>query len=656
MAKLTCEQLKALKANIRVRDKETRRLIERGLSNDKEARKVIIENREITNDLRNRLRDANRPLSKTMRLMNMGRGLVTSRMYTSMNNLLGNALRTANESAKVPARLLAEAAGASKEGVVLGSVVENWLDMVRASRLSKKGQTKRQIDELLKLSDQYDRGFNTWASDVARNVGSDAPGRTERVFSQAEKVVNKLGVMNRLSDELFFRPAFLTRLREIARREGFDLADALGADQLGRIKEEWVREATDHAMDMTYKRETTQALTGTLGRQLAEAGGNAAWLTVLPFPRFMANSYRFMLDHSPIGLFKGIASKDSRKIASGVNGSIMMFTAYQLREELGGDRWYEINLPNGETVDIRRWSPAWAPYMLVADLAKRASEGTATATAYRDAAEQLSGANLRGGVGASMVGWLEDMVRNEADPTEATIEFGEKALADLVGRYVAPITQFKDFAQTGALDALGVDGEGLRKRRDVAKNPVGRLTSTITGGKDLPELESSTREATPRVTPSGATGRFLGQRVDEPKNRIESELDKMGIARVGFGSIAPGSGVPKWDRLLRKHMGPLVEERMDAFLDGDYAQIEASVRDAGVSKAEWQRQINREKRKALKDFFKEIRADAKDLALEEPEGPALYEKKKAKGLGEEELARRQYELPDEERVDPDEEE
>jgi hypothetical protein len=636
---LTCDQIAKVKKALQDNNKNVKRLVERGMANDPQQRKVIIELKEASNKLRDLLRAEARPLSKTMRFMNLGRGIVTSRMYTAMNNLRGNAVRAALESAKMPVRVLTEAITGDKQGATLAGAFERIADIGRANKGSK-----RAVNELLKLNDQYDRGFMTWASDITKLPEAKDKTLVDKAFTRAERGVQLLGIVNRLNDELFFRPAFLSRLREIAKREGLDLTEILSKDRLGDIKTEWVREATDDAMAMTYKLETKKALPNAAGKMLDAMNTSPMGTMFAPFPRFMANSYRFMLDHSPWGLISGWAKRDSRKMASGMVGTGLLFTAWQVKQRYGGENWYELRVPGTDRVlDVRRWSPEWAPYMILADVLERAEAGRGTPNAFKDAAEVLTGANLRGGPGAALVGYIEDMIRS-GEAGEATKEFSEKVVADFAGRYVAPLSQFKDFVQIIKPEA--------RKMRDVAGKPLDRLRAANLPSRDLPETESATRAATPEVSPEAAALRFAGQRLVEPKNRVEAELDRIGVARTGPGSVAYYSGVPKWDRMVRRHMGELADAYAEQFLDGEYAQIEDREKASGLIGRELRRKINFEKRKALRDFFKMVRAEAVEAARAEEGGEDLYTKAKAKRLGAEELERRNLERPEEERIDP----
>jgi hypothetical protein len=338
----------------------------------------------------------------------------------------------------------------------------------------------------------------------------------------------------------------------------------------------------------------------------------------MPFPRFMMNAMKFQFDYSPAGLarvftpteIKKIAAGDTSTLSKGLIGSTMLYGAYQFRNsENAGEKWYEGRTPDGKTVDLRPYFPA-APYLLVADVIKRAQDGTLDqAFQTSDILQGLSGAQFRAGTGLYVTDQLLKDLSGAGGNLDKAKSIATNWLADVGAGFLSPFQQFKDFyAQYDPEQAV---------YRDTKDSALGTLLRTVPGAQTalgLPAAESPTREG-PMTTESPALRQLLGATIRPAKNIVESELDRLGLTSYDVGSK---TGEVAIDRLVNRDLGIIAERGIVPLLQTpEYQQLD-----------------NVGKSAAIKDIFAKAReaANAKFTA----ENPELSMLKKFKGMKREE--------------------
>jgi hypothetical protein len=326
--------------------------------------------------------------------------------------------------------------------------------------------------------------------------------------------------------------------------------------------------------------------------------------TVMPFPRFMMNAMKFQFDYSPAGFAKLLTAAERAKFAKGdvsavskaIVGSSMLYGAYQFRNsENAGEKWYEGRLPDGRTVDLRPYFPA-APYLLVADLIKRAQDNTLDqAFETKDILQGLSGAQFRAGTGLYVTDQLLKDLSGAAGNLDKAKTVVTSWLADVGAGFLQPFSTFKDFyAQYDPEEAV---------YRDTKDNPLAALVRPIPGAQQalgVPAAPSATREG-PLTTEDPALRQLLGATIRPAKNIVESELDKLGLTPYDVGSK---TGEVAIDRLVNRDLGIIAERKIAPLLRS----------------AKYQSLDNVGKSAAIKDMYAKARetANAK-FSAENPE-------------------------------------
>jgi hypothetical protein len=454
----------------------------------------------------------------------------------------------------------------------------------------------------------------TYAADVARVTKKDA-------FSKVEKAVDVANLFNRISETATRKAVFPVMLRREATRLNLDFDELVDTGGIARLPEEAWSKALDDTLGFTYSARSEVA--DKFSEMLDKMGkvGTVARVvgtTVMPFPRFMMNALKFQFDYSPAGFAKLLTEAERAKFAKGdvsavskaIVGSSMLYGAYQFRNsENAGEKWYEGKLDDGRTVDLRPYFPA-APYLLVADVIKRAQDGTLDqAFETKDILQGLSGAQFRAGTGLYVTDQLLKDLSGASGNLDKAKTIATSWLADVGAGFLQPFSTFKDFyAQYDPEEAI---------YRDTKDNPLGALLRPIPGAQQalgLPAAPSATREG-PMTTDNPALRQLLGATIRPAKNIVESELDRLGLTPYDVGSK---TGEVAIDRLVNRDLGIIAERGIVPLLQSP----------------EYQNLDNVGKSAAIKEIYAKAReaANAKFNA----ENPELSLLKKFKGMKREE--------------------
>jgi hypothetical protein len=440
----------------------------------------------------------------------------------------------------------------------------------------------------------------TYAADVVRVTKKDA-------FSKVEKAVDVANLFNRVTETATRKAMFPVYLRREATRLNLDFDELVDTGGIARLPEEAWATALDDTLGFTYSAKSEVAdkvgevldKMGKLGTTVRVVGA-----TVMPFPRFMMNAMKFQFDYSPAGFAKLLTAAERAKFAKGdvsavskaIVGSSMLYGAYQFRNsENAGEKWYEGRLPDGRTVDLRPYFPA-APYLLVADLIKRAQDNTLDqAFETKDILQGLSGAQFRAGTGLYVTDQLLKDLSGAAGNLDKAKTVVTSWLADVGAGFLQPFSTFKDFyAQYDPEEAV---------YRDTKDNPLAALVRPIPGAQQalgVPAAPSATREG-PLTTEDPALRQLLGATIRPAKNIVESELDKLGLTPYDVGSK---TGEVAIDRLVNRDLGIIAERKIAPLLRS----------------AKYQSLDNVGKSAAIKDMYAKARetANAK-FSAENPE-------------------------------------
>ena len=404
-----------------------------------------------------------------------------------------------------------------------------------------------------------DRLFNEYASEIASGAGEGnlfLHGR-DLAFLQAQKAVAFLNVATRAQEHLIRGSVFQATLAQRVAVAGDNLVKMIQEGRVGEIADSDIQGAIHKALETTF------------GAQPARGGPAEAFMRVIngipgaslaiPFPRHLVNSLKFYFDYSPFGILKllmpieraAIAAGNTQAISRAVLGTAMLGGAVAFRaSQFAGEKWYEGRLPDGRTVNLKPFNP-FLPYLLVADMLQRQRTGTLVHPyATKDVIDAALSVNVSAGTGLLLVDWLVAGLQGEAGQKTVT------RLQTLAGQTAAglltPLNQLSD-ALAQFVPSMG----GLRETRT---EPFwGPIKAAIPGvAQTLPLAESPTHSGgIVRQDPLLRQLTALG--IYQQKNPAERELDRLQFPRF---EIMPSAGDPEADRLIAKHMGPLVERAL----------------------------------------------------------------------------------------------
>jgi hypothetical protein len=297
-------------------------------------------------------------------------------------------------------------------------------------------------------------------------------------------------------------------------------------------------------------------------------------------------------------------------VSKAIVGSSMLYGAYQFRNsENAGEKWYEGKLEDGRTVDLRPYFPA-APYLLVADIIKRAQDTTLDqAFETSDILQGLSGAQFRAGTGLYVTDQLLKDLSGAGGNLDKAKTIATGWLAGVGSGFLNMFSTFKDFyAQYDPEEAI---------YRDTKDNPLAALVRPIPGAQQamgVPAAVSATREG-PMTTDNPALRQLLGATIRPAKNIVETELDKLGLTAYDVGSK---TGEVAIDRLVNRDLGIIAERGIAPLLQSPGYQ---SLDNVGKSAA-------------IKEIYSKARAAAN--AKFNAENPELSLLKKFKSMNREE--------------------
>jgi len=547
------------------------------------------------------------------RFSNAYRGALVSNVATTMRNNISTLVRVPIDAA---VNLTDTAINAAINPFRTEKVGVNPFDaFAMITDRFKPAQNSKFYEQLRNVQPEIHKELGaTYAADVARVTKKDA-------FSKVEKAVDVANLLNRVSETATRKAVLPVMLRREATKAGLNFDDLVQNETLNMIPEDAWKRALDDTLSFTYsgRSEVADGVSRILDK-MGKVGtvARVVGTTIMPFPRFMMNAMKFQFDYSPAGLarvftpteIKKIAAGDTSTLSKGLIGSTMLYGAYQFRNsENAGEKWYEGRTPDGKTVDLRPYFPA-APYLLVADVIKRAQDGTLDqAFQTSDILQGLSGAQFRAGTGLYVTDQLLKDLSGAGGNLDKAKSIATNWLADVGAGFLSPFQQFKDFyAQYDPEQAV---------YRDTKDSALGTLLRTVPGAQTalgLPAAESPTREG-PMTTESPALRQLLGATIRPAKNIVESELDRLGLTSYDVGSK---TGEVAIDRLVNRDLGIIAERGIVPLLQTpEYQQLD-----------------NVGKSAAIKDIFAKAReaANAKFTA----ENPELSMLKKFKGMKREE--------------------
>jgi len=191
------------------------------------------------------------------------------------------------------------------------TAMEGFLNTWRSANIlnfkknSVRARLKKDTENILKFyPKENDRLFLRYSSDVANkpNLENYSP------ISFMEKGANLLNFLNRFQEFITRRSVFFSSLDGIVRGrpdiyKGLKLKDLVADEKLLKtIRQEDIGTAIDQSLEMTYAKQPKK---GSVGEKFV-GFINAVPFTfslIVPFPRFLVNSLKFLYDYSPAPTF-----------------------------------------------------------------------------------------------------------------------------------------------------------------------------------------------------------------------------------------------------------------------------------------------------------------------------------------------------------------
>lgn len=458
----------------------------------------------------------------------------------------------------------------------MGLVSRVFFPRKLAGKMTQKtwGQTKADVDKILAAFPKiYDRMFMRYHSDI------DVPVAQKDALGKAETIVGLMNTANRFQEFTVRRAVFQTELARLMAENGMDLVEAIEKNETGAIPLEMLEASVDKALETTWAANFSPMAPGAegiAGQIIRTLGKIPLAHHLAPFPRFFFNSLKFQFEFSPAGMLKLLSAEERAKIAGGdmkvmsraIIGTALLGAAYMLRDsEWAGERWYEVKLEDGRTIDIRPFNP-FASYFFVADIVIRARDDNLHSLTSKDIAMGVFSSQLRAGSGLYIVDSMLKEITGGND-VEKALHFVQRLGGEVASGYFTWFNQIRDF--------LAPFDEQLSIVRDREQNPFfAPIFDKLPFMQELlPETQSPTRAA-PYVREETVLRQMTGITVKGKKNPVESELDRLGMKR---GEWRSSLGDPKANYLMDKHLGPMVEKYGTRFVESAwYSNPETSDR------------------------------------------------------------------------------
>jgi hypothetical protein len=270
----------------------------------------------------------------------------------------------------------------------------------------------------------------------------------------------RMNTLNTMSDNMFKRAVFSRELDMAIRRTNPDrsLKSVLQENQFDSIPKETIADAMEKALDFTYQTGKFKGKEGFFN-EFSDAfirfGQSTAGSTVVPFPRYMVNQFRFMYEHMPVfGMFDfgGVLNKSdyADRIGKQITGLTMLGTFFAIRSQFGDETTgpYEYKDPtSNELFDMRATLGPFSAYAMIADYLYRTrpelhgNDKVADTLPYsvREFYSAITGGQGRAGTQLALVDGLAEVAVNgiqEGKPMERLKE----GMATVTGSYLNSFT------------------------------------------------------------------------------------------------------------------------------------------------------------------------------------------------------------------------
>ena len=543
------------------------------------------------------------------------RAMMVGRWSTAMRNFISQAGRVGIDVLNQAFQYGADQLWQKLSGKTLArtanpvTAMQGFLKIFRQLNPSTHKKVKADVDKILaSLPKENDRLFLRYSSDIINDGVS--PVKKIQKFSPlnvAEKAANLLNFLNKFQEFITRRAVFLSSLDAIVRNNksiygGRTLGEIVNNPNLiNRLRRQDIAAAVDHSLELTYAAAPEQGFAAAFVKAINKAPFVAT--LVVPFPRFLVNSLKFLYEYSPLPTFTGagravfvdpiittltfstdgtftksffrkLKEGNTSGLTKGIVGWGLFGVAAQIRDsKIAGEKWNEIKVAN-KTIDIFPYNPL-AAYLFVADFIDRWQDGrlgTITGTT-KDFAKVFLG--TRGGTGLYAIDQLLESIAT-ADSNK-----GYKLINETVGLIASQyFTPFKTYM--GFLDAADGNIQAAKDTKtsnlDNAKlNPLYSIQNNlkaIFNPAELPDRTSVTHAvlsedgtkfvARPVKNENIILTELTGVTIRQEKNSAEIELDKLNFR---YNEIFRSTGIPVLDRAFKNVFAPKIHLGLSAIVD-----------------------------------------------------------------------------------------
>jgi len=513
-------------------------------------------------------------LGEVKRLDNIRRGVLVTRLSTSVRNYISQSARVGLETLQsgldlalqqvirpfVKDKVKFDKSAVSPLSNFQG-LINNFTQWNPLGGFKKHKEIKTLTNKILEnFPKEKDRLFLNYASDVKSYSG--VKGKKD-ILGKVEGAVDLLNIVNKTQEYITRRAVFLARLDESVKANGKfynnKTLEQLRRDgELNLLRSSDIAVAIDKALETTFSKDFNISKGGfdAFAGRIIGVINNAPFLltNIIPFPRFLMNAIKFQYDYSPLGILSFLSKSARAELARGNTsvlskatlGTGMILAGYALRNQpYAGEKWYEFKVGD-RTVDTRPFNP-FAAYLFLGDVVKRYQEGTLRNLDTKGIASVLLG--IRGTTGVYIV---DSLINFFTDPklNKEILESGlKKLLGETLAGYLTPFQNFTDvyaqfFPEARAVkETGGAEFTGAFARRFPGSNlpTLTSPTSYIIDANGIPRAAPIYKEDPLLTQVTGLT--FI-----PPKNPAEKELDRLGF---DYREIYRSTKIPELDRAYK---------------------------------------------------------------------------------------------------------
>ena len=513
-------------------------------------------------------------LGEVKRLDNIRKGVLVTRLATSVRNYISQSARLGLETLQSGLDLALQQAirpfvkdkvKFDKSAVSplsnFQGLINNFTQWNPLGGFKKHKEIKTLTNKILEnFPKEKDRLFLNYASDVKNYAG--VKGKKD-FLGKVEGAVDLLNVVNKTQEYITRRAVFLARLDEAVKANGKfynnkTLEQLRRNGELNLLRSSDIAVAIDKALETTFSKDFNISKGGfdAFAGRIIGIINNAPFLltNIIPFPRFLMNAIKFQYDYSPLGILSFLSKGARAELARGNTsvlskatlGTGMILAGYALRNQpYAGEKWYEFKVGD-RTVDTRGYNP-FAAYLFLGDVIKRYQEGTLRNLDVKGIASVLFG--VRGTTGVYIVDSLINYFTDPKLNKETIVDGLQKLLGETLAGYLTPFQNFTD-----------VYAQFFPEARAVKETGGSEFTGAFTRrfpGSDLPTLTSPTSyiidaNGIPRAAPIYKQDPLLTQVTGltfiPPKNPAEKELDRLGF---DYREIFRSTKIPELDRAYK---------------------------------------------------------------------------------------------------------